>query len=82
VFLADTLQEPGLGCTLLSAKKLSSSGLVGEFDKHRIVFSRRSDRLPLLKATVKSGLYIISKIALEADGLTFKAAETRVSLTP
>jgi hypothetical protein len=39
VFLADTLYVLGLGCTLLLAKKLSSSGLIREFNKHRIVFS-------------------------------------------
>jgi hypothetical protein len=82
VFLADTLCVPGLGCTLLSAKKLSSSGLIGEFDKHRIVFSRRTDHIPMIKATVKSGLYIVSKIAPEADGVTFKALEKCEPATP
>lgn len=74
--LADTLLVPGLGCTLLSAKKLSSSGLIGEFDEHRMIFSRRADRVPMIEATVQNGLYIVSWIAQEADGMTFRASKS------
>ena len=82
VFLADTLRVPGLGCTLLLAKKLSSSGLIGEFNERRMVFSRPTDHVPMIEAIVKGGLYIVSKIALEADGITFKAIEARPPTTP
>jgi len=60
VFLEDTLHVPGIGYTLVSAKKLLGSKLIGQFDDHRMLFSRRSDNVLLIEATIRNRLYIIS----------------------
>ncbi len=60
VFLEDTLYIPGIGCTLMSAKKLLRSKLIGQFDAHHILFSRRSDNVLLIEAKMRNGLYIVS----------------------
>jgi hypothetical protein len=82
VFLEDTLHVPGMGCTLVSAKKLLGSKLIGQFDDHRMLFSRRSDNVPLIEATMRNGLYIISQIAKEADGMSFATSSTKPSVKP
>src|ERR1700712_255666 len=75
VLLEDTLYVPGMGCTLVSAKKLAGSALIGQFDDKRMLFSRRSDNVPLIEAKVRGGLYILSKFAKVADGQTFGTAK-------
>src|SRR6266536_1252860 len=78
VFLEDMLHVPGIGCTLVSTKKLLGSKLIGQFDAHRILFSRRSDNVPLIEAKMRNGLYIVSQIAEEADGMSFVTSEKQV----
>src|SRR6266536_4744603 len=78
VFLEDTLHVLGIGCTLVSAKKLLGSKLIGQFDAHRMLFSRRSDNIPLIKAKMRNGLYIVSQIAEEADSMSFATSEKQV----
>ncbi len=60
VFLEDTLHVPGIGYTLVSIKKLLGSKLIGQFDAHCILFSRRSDNILLIKAKMRNSLYIVS----------------------
>ena len=60
VFLEDALYVLGIGYTLVSAKKLLGSKLIGQFDDHQMLFSRQSDNVLLIKATIRNRLYIIS----------------------
>ncbi len=60
VFLEDTLHVPGIGYTLVSTKKLLGSKLIGQFDAHCMLFSRRSDNVLLIEAKMRNGLYIVS----------------------
>jgi hypothetical protein len=62
----------------VSAKKLLGSELIGQFDAYRMLFSRHSDNLPLIEAKVKNGLYIVSKIAKEADNISFVTSVRQV----
>ncbi len=59
VFLEDTLHVLGIGCTLVSVKKLLGSKLIGQFDAYCILFSRRSDNVLLIEAKMRNGLYIV-----------------------
>ena len=75
VFLEDTLHVLRIGYTLVSTKKLLGSKLIGQFDAHRMLFSRRSDNVLLIKAKMRNGLYIVSQIAEEVDGISFATSE-------
>ena len=55
----------------MSAKKLLDLELIGQFDAYYILFSRRSNNLPLIEAKVKNSLYIVSKITKEVDSISF-----------
>jgi len=59
VFLEDTLHVLGIGYMLVSVKKLLGSKLIGQFDAHRILFSRHSDNVLLIEAKIRNGLYIV-----------------------
>ncbi len=56
---------------LVLAKKLLGSKLIGQFNTHYILFSRRSDNTLMIKASIKNRLYIVSKIVLEVDSISF-----------
>src|SRR6266536_1620617 len=78
VFLEDMLHIPGIGCTLVSAKKLLGSKLIGQFDAYCMLFSRRSDNVLLIEAKMRNGLYIVSQIAKEVDSMSFTTSEKQV----
>ena len=71
IFLEDTLYVPGIGYMLVSAKKLLGLELIGQFDAYYILFSGHNNNLLLIKAKVKNSLYIVSKIAKEANNISF-----------
>ncbi len=75
VFLEDTLHVLGIGYMLVSVKKLLGSKLIGQFDAHRILFSRHSDNVLLIEAKMRNGLYIVSQITKEADGISFTTSK-------
>jgi len=78
VFLEDTLHVPGIGCTLVSVKKLLGSKLIGQFDAYYILFSRRSDNILLIKAKMRNGLYIVLQITKEVDSISFTISKKQV----
>ena len=78
VFLENILYILGIGCMLMSTKKLLGSELIGQFDAHYMLFSRYSDNFPLIEAKVKNGLYIVSKIAKEVDSMSFVTSVRQV----
>ncbi len=78
VFLEDMLHVLGIGCILVSTKKLLGSKLIGQFDAHCMLFSRRSDNIPLIEAKIRNGLYIVSQIAKEVDGMSFMTSKKQV----
>jgi hypothetical protein len=78
VFLEDALLVPGLGCTLVSAKKLLGSELIGNFDNHAMQFRRKSDKELMLEARMINGLYIVSHISTAADGRRFTTADNNL----
>src|SRR6266536_6703305 len=43
-----------------------------------MLFSRRSDNIPLIKAKMRNGLYIVSQIAEEVDSMRFATSEKQV----
>jgi hypothetical protein len=71
IFLKKTLLVPDLECTLISVKKLAGSDYIGQFDSHRLVFTRRSDYKYIVEAILKGGLYILSKISKKVYNKTF-----------
>ena len=75
-FVKDTLLVPGLGCNLLSSKKLLGTENLGLFDSRRMVFARRCDGKHLIEAESRNGLYIVSKISDEANGMTFGTGDS------
>ena len=78
VFLEDMLHVLGIGYMLVSVKKLLGSKLIGQFDAHRILFSRRSDNILLIEAKMRNGLYIVLQITEEVDGMSFMTSEKQV----
>ena len=82
IFLEDTLHVLGLGCTLVLAKKLLGSKLIGQFDAHCMLFSRRSDNTLMIEASIKNRLYIVSKIVLEVDSMSFVTSVERAKPIP
>ncbi len=82
IFLEDTLHVLGIGCTLVLAKKLLGSKLIGQFDAHYMLFSRRSDNALMIEASIKNRLYIVSKIVLEVDSMSFIISTERVKPIP
>ena len=70
-FVKDTLLVPGLGCNLLSSKKLLGTENLGLFDLRRIVFVRRCDGKHLIEAKSCNSLYIVLKISDEVNSMTF-----------
>ncbi len=71
IFLEDTLHVLGIGYTLVSTKKLLGSKLIGQFDAHYILFSRRNDNVLLIEAKMRNGLYIVSQITKKVDSISF-----------
>ncbi len=78
MFLEDTLHVLGIGYTLVSAKKLLGSKLIGQFDAHYILFSRRSNNVLLIEAKIRNSLYIVSQITKEVDGMSFTTSKKQV----
>ncbi len=78
VFLEDTLHVLGIGYTLVSAKKLLGSKLIGQFDAYCILFSRRSDNVLLIEAKIRNGLYIVLQITKKVDGISFITSKKQV----
>src|SRR6266536_4845190 len=78
VFLEDTLHVLGIGYILVSTKKLLGSKLIGQFNAHHILFSRRSDNVLLIEAKMRNGLYIVSQITEEVDGMSFITSKKQV----
>ena len=78
VFLEDMLHVLGIGCILVSTKKLLGSKLIGQFDAHCMLFSRRSDNVLLIKAKMRNSLYIVLQITKEVDGMSFTTSEKQV----
>ncbi len=62
----------------MSTKKLLGSKLIGQFDAHRILFSRRSDNILLIKAKIRNGLYIVLQIIKEVDDMSFTTSKKQV----
>ncbi|EKD12542.1 retrotransposon protein, putative, Ty1-copia sub-class [Drepanopeziza brunnea f. sp. 'multigermtubi' MB_m1] len=60
----------------ISAKKLASSSIIRQFDDQRMIFIRKSDNMPLIKAKVRNRLYILSKFSKEADRMSFATKST------
>lgn len=80
ILLENTLLVPGLGCHLLSTKKLvMDNRCLGQFDSDCMTFLDPITKTALLKAENKKGLYITSKISSEADGQMFGKELTIVS---
>ncbi len=71
IFLEDTLHVLGIGYMLVLAKKLLSSKLIEQFDAYYMLFSRYSDNTLMIEVSIKNRLYIISKIVLEVDSISF-----------
>lgn len=80
ILLEKTLLVPQLGCNLVSARKLCSSNIQGVFNPTQMIFFRVSDNVTLVKAETRNGLYIISEIAKEANGMSFKSV-TQIGAT-
>jgi hypothetical protein len=55
VCLPDSLLVPGLGCNLMSARKICSREIIGQFDDKRMIFSKRDDGTPLIEASLRHG---------------------------
>ena len=70
-FQKDTLLVPGLRCNLLLAKKLLGIELISQFDPYRMIFIKHENSKYLIEAECRKGLYIVSKISSEANGMTF-----------
>jgi len=71
IFLEDILYVLGIGYTLVLAKKLLSSKLIRQFNTYYMLFSRHSNNTLMIKASIKNKLYIVSKIILEVDSISF-----------
>ncbi len=63
---------------LVSVKKLLGSKLIGQFNAHYMLFSRRSDNVLLIEAKIRNGLYIVSQIAEKADSISFMTSKKQV----
>ncbi|KAI0993630.1 hypothetical protein K3495_g14554, partial [Podosphaera aphanis] len=62
MMLHNVLLVPGLGINLLSGRQMCrNGGLKGAFDENHLYF-KRGDR-PLITATMKNGLYIVSHVS-------------------
>jgi len=71
IFLEDILHVLGIGYILVLTKKLLGLKLIGQFNAHYILFSRHSNNTLMIKASIKNKLYIVSKIILEVDSISF-----------
>ena len=71
IFLEDILHVLGIGYTLMLAKKLLGLKLIRQFNTHCILFSKHSDNTLIIKVSIKNKLYIVLKIILEVDSISF-----------
>ena len=56
---------------LVLAKKLLGLELIGQFNAYCILFSRRSNNTLIIEVSIKNRLYIVLKIVLEVDSISF-----------
>ena len=71
IFLEDILHILGIGYMLVLAKKLLGLKLIGQFNTYYILFSKHSNNTLIIKVSIKNRLYIILKIILEVDSISF-----------
>lgn len=79
ILLTDCLLVPQLGANLLSARKLASNGkdsLLGLFNGTKMWFMK--DSVHYFEATLKNGLYVLSKIHNTAHEGAFSASHKKV----
>ncbi|KAI1004161.1 hypothetical protein K3495_g4052 [Podosphaera aphanis] len=72
ISLANTLLVPGIGCNLLSVKKMViGARCIGQFNSNFMTFLDPITKISLVEAKNHKGLYLVSKISNEADGSVF-----------
>ncbi|KAI0996494.1 hypothetical protein K3495_g11688 [Podosphaera aphanis] len=72
ISLANTLLVPGIGCNLLSVKKMViGARCIGKFNSNFMTFLDPITKISLFEAKNHKGSYIVSKISNEADGSEF-----------